>query len=349
MSGSVTRLDVIGMVVDCCLLVPRPEEEQPVAKNRPADRRAELLRLLVLGLRTVRELRGERLRAVVVEGRAVEVVTAALRDDVHEATAGAPELHRGAVLDDLQFADGFLRQRERGPALGGAVSRGTAEERVVVVDAVERHARVDAALTSELDVPVGGVPLRARREEDEVREVSPVDREAPDRVVVDRGLVGLLCRLDRGELTRDRDVRGAGREAELEVDSGSRTERHDDAGLALVSEARERASRHPVGSDGNAHDAVRAACIGETRSNPACALARRGDRRAGQRLPVGIGDGSHDAPRRDVHLGARHTLQVPRTTLRMETREILTFIGIRRRSDSSYGRADNPPGSNLPG
>ena len=84
------------------------------------------------------------------------------------------------------------------PAFGRAVSRGTAEERVVVVDAVDRDARVDATLTGELDVPVDRVLLRVRREEDEVREVAPVDREAADRVVVDRGLAGRLRRLDRG-------------------------------------------------------------------------------------------------------------------------------------------------------
>ena len=107
---------------------------------------------------------------------------ARLRDRVDEAAGGTAELGRVAGRDDLEFLDRLLRDRER--RVRPLAAADAAEERLVVVGAVDADVGVDAALAGEGELAAAGIHLHRRRERDEVLEAAAVDRQVSDRFLV---------------------------------------------------------------------------------------------------------------------------------------------------------------------
>ena len=203
-----------------------------VPADRPAERPSPLLlredRRLAEGVRPV-QVRVPAGRAVAVrqaeglvseevEGAAVDVVRSRARDRVDDAAATAPELGGETLRRDLELGDRFLRDRER--VVGALAAADPAEERLVVVRAVDAHVAVDPALPQEgklvalrLDEHRGGAG-------DEVVEAAPVDRQVVDGAQIDdRAVLGaraLQPRPGHDDLRRDaadlqREVRVAAR------------------------------------------------------------------------------------------------------------------------------------------
>ncbi len=174
---------LLDVVVD--LLVVRQEVEHPVTLERPSEREPELiLREVGLELRD-HASRGRVLRrardlielAEVVQ-RAPSLVRTGLRDHVHEAAGGAPELGVGSSRDDHQLLHRIEVEREGRPLPPTLLT----EERVVEVRAVDRDVVVNPPLPRDGQL----VAIRAlddrdvRREQGEIDEITSVIREARD-------------------------------------------------------------------------------------------------------------------------------------------------------------------------
>src|SRR5262249_1141350 len=100
--------------------------------------------------------------AVHVEERPFQGVRARLGDRVDETARRAAELRGVARGDDLKFLNGFLRHRER--VVRALAAADAAEERLVVVRAVDAHVRVDAALAGERQLTALRIDLHGRRQ-----------------------------------------------------------------------------------------------------------------------------------------------------------------------------------------
>ncbi len=133
--------------------------------------------------KSVRGLPSEVFEPLEVEERAVELVRAALGDDVDDAAGRAAELGAGSGGDDLKLFDGVERD-----VYGRALAAGLlAEEAVHVVAAVETDVVEDAALAREVDL-VAVRPLHdgdVRRQRQQVFKLAPEDGEIADGLLVD--------------------------------------------------------------------------------------------------------------------------------------------------------------------
>ena len=169
-----------------------------------------------VGVRCVRRQRS--VLSEVVQ-RAVHVVRAALRDDVHESAARSSELGVRSLRDDDHLAHGVEIERERRPLATALL----AEERIVEIGAIDRDVVVNAALSADAEhVAVGALSDRdVRSEEREVEIVAAVVRKRAH----DFG--GEVCRfrrergIDRRDLGDDgdaRELRRRPREDEREID-----------------------------------------------------------------------------------------------------------------------------------
>ena len=115
--------------------------------------------------------------------RAVPLVAAGFRDDVDEAAVGPAGLHAQAAGADLELLDGLERDRE---VLPFERSEELAEEVVREVGAVDVQREVVARLTGDAERAArAGDRPRGRRQQGEVAIVTPVDRQARERVGVD--------------------------------------------------------------------------------------------------------------------------------------------------------------------
>ncbi len=219
-------------------LVVGEEVEQLVGDDPAADRAAVLVLLLVGRLGAVGEVRDQALRLVVVEGRAVQAVGAALGDHVDEAAARASELDRGAVGDDRELLDRLLRDGERSAALGAA--HRAAEEGVVEVHAVDGDVGVDAALAGDREVAALAVEARLRRQQDEVAEVARGERHLLDLLGENRRRVRGVGHLDHRNLRGHVDGLDDRRDLHREVDRRRRGENQANIRPAGGREALER-------------------------------------------------------------------------------------------------------------
>ena len=102
-----------------------------------------------------------------------------LGDDVDHGAAGAAVLGRERVRVDLELLHRVLAELVRRAARAGASGR-LAEERVVVVGAVDDEAVERAALTGEADVARADVARDTRREQREINEIAAVDGKVLD-------------------------------------------------------------------------------------------------------------------------------------------------------------------------
>ena len=132
----------------------------------------------------VREVAGESLEPLEVEGAAPERVRARLGDDVDDAAGRAAVFGRRAAGDDLELLDGIERDVDRRALSAGLL----AEEPVVVVAAVEADVVEDAALAGKRDlVAVGALDdADAGRERQQILELATENRNRLDRRLVDR-------------------------------------------------------------------------------------------------------------------------------------------------------------------
>ena len=162
------------------LLVVGDEEKRPVAHDRAAEGEAELA-APELGLPAsalARVCGGDGIPLAEVVRRARELVRARLRDDVHEAARGAPELRRRPLAHDDDFLDGVLVEGE-GRALPAALF---AEEGVVEVGSVHGNVVEDPPLSPDVE-DFAVRTLRhghARSEERVVEEVAAVVGQVVD-------------------------------------------------------------------------------------------------------------------------------------------------------------------------
>ena len=124
-------------------------------------------------------VRVERLVAIELEDRSVQVVGPGLGDDVDHGAAGAAVFRRERVRVDLELLHRVLAELVR-RAAGAGSSRRLTKERVVAVGAVDDEAVERAALTGEADVAGADVARDARRQQGEIDEVAAVHGKVLD-------------------------------------------------------------------------------------------------------------------------------------------------------------------------
>ena len=182
------------------------EEEVLVVLDRTAGGKAVLIEVIGT-LRAIVDLVDVVVRVVAlvaqeVEERAVEIVRARLRHDVDDGATGAAVLGRVGVVVDLELLYRVLRELVR-RAAGAGAAEGLAEERVVIVRAIDDERVERAALSGEADVAGAHVLHHAGRRENEVDEVASIDRQVLNRCLVhDRAH---LCALRFDERSSGRD------------------------------------------------------------------------------------------------------------------------------------------------
>ena len=208
------------------LLVVGDEEKGLVAHDRAAEGEAELaaseLGLSAPALARVR--RGDRIPLAEIVRGARELVRARLRDDVHEASRGAPELRGRPLVHDDDFLDRVLVEGESG-SLAAAL---LAEEGVVEVRPVHGNVVEDPPLSADVE-DLAVRTLRdgdARREERVVEEVAAVVGQVVDDFLGEPVGTRRVLRVDeRRPVRRHRDVgQRDGSEFEYEVDDLSHPE-----------------------------------------------------------------------------------------------------------------------------
>src|SRR6266404_6185466 len=164
--------------------------------------------------------------AVVPEGLAVELVAAALGDGVDHAAGGAAVLGGIVGRVDLEFLDGGFA--------GGVADAGAAalfaEERLVVVGAVDRVVVEQAGNAAETYQTKAAIRHRAGRAQRESRPASAVDGEIVDRGVVDVGAEVRAIGGDNGELGGGDDGFGHGLDAERGIYRRDSANFHGDIG-----------------------------------------------------------------------------------------------------------------------
>ena len=141
----------------------------------PAERAAELLLREAAEPRAVGQARGQAGPLLIFVQRAVDRVGAGLGHDVDEAAGTASELGGRAVGHHLEFLDRVETDRKGRPLAAALL----AEERVVVVRAVDRHVVVDALLAVDRNLVAVGTlhDGDSRRERHEAQEVAAVVRQ----------------------------------------------------------------------------------------------------------------------------------------------------------------------------
>ena len=145
------------------LLFVRSEIEELVLDDRTADRTAKLL----LGrcqrcadAQRGQTLKGQLLRKCVCLGqllwtkqikeRAANIVRSRLGHSIDDAARAAAEFRRVASSDNLKFANSFLWQR--GGGVRTLTAADTAEERLVVIYAVDIDVRINTTLAGKRDL-----------------------------------------------------------------------------------------------------------------------------------------------------------------------------------------------------
>ena len=186
----------------------RAEVEEFVALDRSADASAELLAMEVRERLAIRCVRGQSLKALVLEQAAMKGIGPGLGDDVDHTAAGASELGVRAARDDLELLDRFERDVDRRALTAGLL----AEEAVVVVAPVERDVVEDPALPVDVDLIAVG-PLRdadTRRERQQVFKLAAQHGCRRDSLLAKRGRSGRGAHVDqrgRGDHHRLRRAR----------------------------------------------------------------------------------------------------------------------------------------------
>ena len=340
--------------------VARKEEEGVVLLDR-APESPGVLRALEIGDRALEDvLLLEGVVGEVGAEAAVPVVGAALGDDVDEG-AGVAAVLRGEVVDrDAHFLDVL----GVGVDVGDAVALAGRDRLRVHQEAVGLGARsvgvhVDAELVvvdvaGGLGVGVaaaGGQAGHAGREDDQVEEVAPDERDVLDLVLLDEAGHARLRGLDEGRLCDDRHLLGAGgAQLERDVDGlGLRGLEPD----VLQHPRLEAGERHlqAVGRRRQRGEPEVPGARGLDRLRDAGVFVGGGDRRCRHQGALGVGDGPlngtrelrpglraaeghrHQQPQRERKSPAsRHSfassdcLQVPRSAVRTAGRREPPFI-----------------------
>jgi hypothetical protein len=199
------------------------EEEHAIAADRPAEREAVLVLVVVRLDRTEKRAGIERLVAKELERAAAPLVRARL-DDVVRRTL--PVVHdRGAAGLDLELVDGLDRDAVRQVAA------------LALHDGVGNRHAVDIGLVGEIltahHVAPAAHRLHAGHEEHERRGVARSagvhhQRQRRVDVVADRLPEARVGRTERGRLGADRDLRGdaANRQGHVQTDHRERIDDH---------------------------------------------------------------------------------------------------------------------------
>ena len=249
------------------LLVVGNEEKRLVAHDRAAERKAELA-AAELGLSApslARVGRGDRVPLAEIVRGARELVRARLRDDVHEASRGAPELRGRPLVHDDDFLDRVLVEGEGGPLAAPLL----AEEGVVEVRSVHGNVVEDPPLSSDVENRAVRT-LRdgdARREERVVEEVAAVVGQVVDDLLGEPvGTRRVLGVDERRPVRRHGDLgHRDGPEFEYEVDDLSHPEyeplgalvaelAHDPGGDVVDPQRKERPHERSVGASHDGRD-----------------------------------------------------------------------------------------------
>ena len=250
------------------LTVVVEEEKIAIRPDRPAERAAELV-VVVGRFRSVVQhvdgvVRVERLVAVELEGRSVQVVGAGLGDDVDHGATGAAILGGERVRVDLEFFYRVLAELIRGTSGAGAAD-GLAEERVVVVRSVDDQAVERAALTGEADVAGANIARDTGREQREVDEVAAVDGQVLHRRFGDRRADLRAAGLEDRRAARDVDGFCDARDGHLNPQRHGLPDRQHQFGKLSRGEAGE-VGRDVIDADWQQRDAKQSVVVRHRRS-----------------------------------------------------------------------------------
>ena len=269
------------------------EEERPVLYDRTAQRRSELVALVLWALLCgwSEEVPGVQ-RAVPKEfvGGAVELVGAGLERDAHLSAGVSAE--RGVVSagNDLELAHGVHRRGH-----GDAVQLGVAIENAVqekVIGILARAVDVDGEVAANRSRGALGRRSNAGKQEAEFEEVAPIEREACDLEVLDQAAQrGGVRAQNFGGGGHFHGVRALAREQwDLNLDFlvQSQRELSDLFAIALM------LGLDPVVARGKAGDRKSAQRVGGGASKPVRLSVDDLNHRAGERRLRGVGDRATD-------------------------------------------------------
>src|SRR5205823_4796045 len=158
--------------------------------------------------------------------------------------------------------------------------------------------RVDAALSGDGDVAALAIEARLRREQYQVREVAPGDRELLELLGLDRGGGGGVGHLDDRSAAGDGDRLGDGGKREREVDGRRLAQLDDEVARDGVEAGKPRAD--PILAGRQVDQTVRAAAVGDRRCRESGLGVFRVDADSGKRRFVGVLNDSRQAAGGDV-------------------------------------------------
>ena len=163
------------------------EEERAVAQDGPARGRSELVALVLRALLRGRSEEVARVQSAVPEelvGRAVELIGAGLEHHVYLPAGVAAERGVVGAGRDLELAHGVHRRRH-----GDAVQFGVAVEDAVEQEVIGVFARA-VDVDGEIAAHRAGRTRRGRndagKQQAELEEIAPVERQARDLAVLDQ-------------------------------------------------------------------------------------------------------------------------------------------------------------------
>ena len=263
----------IALLIAVALVVP--EQEQLVLLKRTAGRAAELI-LFQRGLRLARRReevpRLQRIVAVELPRRPVQLVASRFRDDVDDGAGVAAELGGVRVRLDLEFLDGVWRRTQHEPGVERVVVGRAVEQEAVglvahAVDAVARRGRAESARRRVAGLTAETCRWRdhARNECAELREVPAVERQLDHFLLVDGDAERGVRRLDERRLPRHRHALLESPDRHLHVDARRVADRHRDVRAHDRLESAER-RLHRIAARLHLRDGIEAVGAGDRRS-----------------------------------------------------------------------------------
>ena len=215
------------------------EEERAVSSDGTARGYAELVALVLRTLLRGRSKEVARIQSTVPEelvGRAVELIGAGPEDDVHLPAGVAAERGVVGAGRDLELAHGVHGRRHADTVqLGIAVEDAVQEE---VVGVLARAVDVDGKLAANRAGGTRSGRSNAGKQEAELVEIAPVERQAGDLAILDHAAERGGLRAQRvgrgGDLNRFRALTRQQRDADLDLLVQPQRELLDVLAIALV-------------------------------------------------------------------------------------------------------------------